>query len=125
MTSRLQRAATVALIVLFALVGVGAPVLLVLGAQRGNAALADTEGLGVMRLSSATVDIVAGERGASITATNLAPGDRVVGPMRWPRGCAGTCGWRRARRRAPPRRTVRPGTTCGSTPSSTCRVRVS
>jgi len=81
MTARLQRAATIALIVLFALVGVGAPALLIVGAQRGDAALADTEGLGLMRLSSATVDIVAGERGTSITATNLAPGDRVIGSI--------------------------------------------
>jgi hypothetical protein len=80
-TARLQRAATIALIVLFALAGIGAPALLIVGAQRGDAALADTEGLGLMRLSSATVDIVAGERGTSITATNLAPGDRVVGSI--------------------------------------------
>jgi hypothetical protein len=76
-----RRVTLVALVGLFAGIGVAAPLFLVLTADRGQAGFADAEGLGLMRLSAAKVDIVAGERGAAITAPNLAPGDRVTGSI--------------------------------------------
>ncbi|MBT8241289.1 MAG: hypothetical protein KJN63_08690 [Acidimicrobiia bacterium] len=72
---------TIAALMIFAVAALAGPILLVVGADEGSAAFGDNETVGVNRLSSATVDIEPGEDIVPITATNLAPGDRVTGSI--------------------------------------------
>lgn len=65
----------------FAAAALAGPILLLTSADRGSAAFGDNETIGVNRLSSATVDIEPGQDVVPITATNLAPGDRITGSI--------------------------------------------
>ncbi|MFW2381824.1 MAG: hypothetical protein ACN4GZ_08715 [Acidimicrobiales bacterium] len=65
----------------FAVAALAGPLLLLARADEGSAAFGDNETIGVNRLSSATVDVEPGEDIVPITATNLAPGDRVSGSI--------------------------------------------
>ncbi|MGI9611171.1 MAG: hypothetical protein ACR2NL_12835 [Acidimicrobiia bacterium] len=65
----------------FAVAALAGPLLVLTNADEGSAAFGDHETIGVNRLSSATVDVEPGEDVVPITATNLAPGDRVSGSI--------------------------------------------
>lgn len=65
----------------FAIAALSGPILLLTNAERGSAAFGDNETVGVNRLSAATVDIEPGSTGVPIVASNLAPGDRLVGSI--------------------------------------------
>jgi len=77
MTPRL----TIIALAVFAAAALAGPILLLTSADRGSAAFGDNETIGVNRLSSATVDIEPGQDVVPITATNLAPGDRLTGSI--------------------------------------------
>jgi hypothetical protein len=68
---------TFLLLVLAALAG---PLLLALG-SRSSATFGASEDLGQNRLGAATLDLTVGTRTVSITAPNMAPGDREVGQI--------------------------------------------
>lgn len=77
----MSRGLVVVAIGAFAVAALSGPILLLTSAERGSAAFGDNETIGVNRLSAATVDIEPGSTGVPITATNLAPGDRIVGSI--------------------------------------------
>ncbi|MCP5028119.1 MAG: hypothetical protein GY929_17725 [Actinomycetia bacterium] len=68
-------------LVLLGLAALSGPIILALRADRGQAAFGDAEVVGVNRLTSATVDVEPGERTATMTVTNMAPGDRAFGSI--------------------------------------------
>lgn len=72
---------TIVALLVFAVAALAGPILVLTQADEGSAAFGDNETIGVNRLSSATVDIEPGEDIVPITATNLAPGDRVTGSI--------------------------------------------
>lgn len=72
---------TIVALLVFAVAALVGPILVLTQADEGSAAFGDNETIGENRLSSATVDIEPGEDIVPITATNLAPGDRVVGSI--------------------------------------------
>jgi hypothetical protein len=77
----MRRWLTVVALAALAIAAVTGPALLLLRAERGQAAFGDNETLGLNRLSSATVDIEPGAQGVPITVANMAPGDRLVGSI--------------------------------------------
>lgn len=98
MNRRPVRVALVALVVLLIL---GSPTaLIVMRAERGNAAFGDAESVGRNRVAAATLDIAVGSRTVPIRADGLAPGDSVAGtielvnagtiPLRYSVSVAGT-----------------------------------
>lgn len=73
------RRATTLVVVLLALLAVAGPVLLLTRSRQSTAAFGDSETVGANHLGAATIDIEVGERSATLSAPNMAPGDTVVG----------------------------------------------
>lgn len=76
-----RRRAFIGLCILLVVAAMTGPVVIALGADRGQAAFGDDETFGLNRLASASVAVEVGPNTVEINATAMAPGDQFTGSM--------------------------------------------